>query len=196
MFPSPFITNTAHSCNPFHLLFRDVLEPLSLALERPEGTSGVEADLAVLPHCLLVSLPSRSSLTCTETLVHMESQGSLTRQRGPHTALERATGSTQQESRHCAKGFFRFPDWPSQQHAKRTSSPEWDAERNKDQLMGSWALESSGSLKSSDRPSCCYREKWRPSEGEDWPKVAQEVKMTMGSRWARHLSHQTLSITT
>lgn len=42
--------------------------------------------------------------------------------------------------------------------------------------MGSWALESSGSLKSSDLPSCCYRDKWRPSEGEDWPKVAQEVK--------------------
>lgn len=67
-----FHNQYCHSCSPFHLLFRDVLEPLSLALERPEGTSGVEVDLAVLPHCLLVSLPSRSSHLHGDSCTHGE----------------------------------------------------------------------------------------------------------------------------
>lgn len=67
-----FITNSDHSYIPFHVLLRAALEPLRLDQKRPGGTSGGEVGLAVLPHCLLLSLLPQSSPTCMETCTRAE----------------------------------------------------------------------------------------------------------------------------
>ena len=48
--------------------------------------------------------------------------------------------------------------------------------------MGSWATGASRAFQSPLIPaSCPYMEKWRPSEGDDWPEVVQGVRRAMGS---------------
>lgn len=103
-----FITNCDHSCIPFHVLLRAALEPLRLDQKRPGGPRG-EAGLAVPPHCLLLSSPPQSSPACMGTLVHGESQGGLAGKRGPHTALERALSSREQECQALCQGLFLLP---------------------------------------------------------------------------------------
>ena len=98
------------------------------------------------------SLDTISEPTCRETRAH-GGPGGPGRQRGPRTALKEPLETNSKSPGRSANSFPCFPDWASQQPGTGASSPGFDAEslaegeKNKDQLMGLWALRASRPIK-------------------------------------------------